>query len=396
MISIFSIVKKNDFCYAQTTMTQQTLRTNFIPFTHILLACTTTSILTALAIFYHQMVCIIPLYVIATGLCLINKKYTHLAILFLCSLFSAQIYFKIQATKKIFQAHQEFLNTACIVKATILQKQTNLLDKDQTTLILKTSSIYNEHAGTMHEPKKIVCIMTAKRALKLCEGQTLTIYKTILQQPNADSDYQTYLIKEGIWATTFITSQRILINNYCNKSLFAKSSAQFCNLLHASTINLFNPLFLGKREKSIDSITIQHQSLYWGIAHHMARSGIHLVTLFGLFMALFHYMRIQHFYRYIIGALLMLIYFEISISSISFLRALCMIMLQIISKIHKFQYSSVHALTLTTLFMIAHNPWYILFLDFQLSFGITAVIIWLFQVKWAKTVAFQPKTLIPS
>lgn len=395
-MSIFSIVKKKDFCYAQTTMIPQISHKNFIPVTYILLACTITTIATAFALFQNQIMLIIAFYVISASLCLVFKKYLHLTILFLCLLFSAQIYFKIQKTKKTFQAHQEFLNVACIIKATILQKQTNLLDKDQTTLILQTSNIYNEGAGTVHEPKKIVCIIAARRALKFCEGQTLTIYKAILQQPHPESDYQTYLIKEGIWATTFITSQKIVINNYSNKSLFAKSSAEFCALLHAKTINLFNPLFLGKREKSIDSVTIQHQSLYWGIAHHMARSGIHLVTLFGLFMALFHYMRIQHFYRYIIGAALMLIYFEISISSISFLRALCMIMLQIISKIHKFQYSSVHALTLTTLLMIAHNPWYILFLDFQLSFGITAVIIWLFQVKWAKTVAFQPKTLIPS
>ncbi|MBP6892259.1 ComEC/Rec2 family competence protein [Candidatus Babeliales bacterium] len=377
-------------------MNQQISRMNFIPLTHILLTCTITTILTALAIFQNQMIWIIPLYLCAISFCLIKKQYLQIAILFLCSLFSVQIYFKIQNTKTIFQANKNFLNVDCIVKAIIVQKQTNCLDKEQTTIILKTSNIYNEHAGTIHESKKIVCTLTARRALKFFEGQSITIYKAILQQPNSDSEYQKYLIKEGIWATTFITSEKILINNYKDRSLFAKVSDQFCALLHTNTINLFNPLFLGKREKSIESVTIQHQSLYWGIAHHMARSGIHLVTLFGLFMALFHYIRIQHFYRYIIGAALMLIYFEMSIPSISFLRALCMIMLQIISKINKFQYSSVHALTLTTLLIITYNPWYILFLDFQLSFGITAVIIWLFQAKWSKTVAFQPKTLIPS
>ena len=377
-------------------MMQQITRFSFIPLPHILLICTSTTILTALALFHHQIMCIISFYIISAGVCLSFKKYLHLAILFLCLLFSIQVYVKIQNTQQAFHAHQEFLGTPCIIKATILQKQTNLLDKDQTTFLLQTSSIHHQAAGTVCEPKKIVCMMTAKRAEKFCEGQTLTIFKAILQQPETDCDYHTYLLKEGIWATTFITSQKILISNYHNRSWFAQCSSKFCALLQKSTINLFNPLFLGKREKSIDSISIQHQSLYWGIAHHMARSGIHLVTLFGLFMALFHYARIKHFYRYIIGAALMLVYFEISISSISFLRALCMIMLQIISKIHKFQYSSVHALTLTTLFMVAYNPWYILFLDFQLSFGITAVIIWLFQAKWAKTVAFPSKTLIPS
>lgn len=390
------IAKKNNFCYDQATMAQHPTKFQFIPITHALLICTIATILSAIAIFQNQIICIPIAYTIATAACLITRKYTHLFVLTLCSLFSLQVYLKIENTKQAFHQHQEFLQVPCIIKATILQKQTNQLDKDQTTLLLQTMSIYHETSGTLRDSKTIACLMPAKRAQKFHEGQTITIFKAILQQPQTDCDYQTYMIKEGIWATTFITSQNIALSNFKNKSWFAQANFKFRTLLKTATINLFNPLFLGKREKSIESITIQHQSLYWGIAHHMARSGIHLVTLFGLFMAFFHYARIKHFYRYIFGAALMFMYFEISIASISFLRALCMITLQIISKIHKFQYSSIHALTLTTLCMITYNPWYILFLDFQLSFGITAVIIWLFQTKWAKTVAFQPKILIPS
>jgi ComEC/Rec2-related protein len=377
-------------------MITDTIRFTFIPLTHILLACTIATILTACALFHQAAVCIIISYVIIASFLVFKKKHTHLLVLLICALFSAQVYFKIQNTLQTFHEHQEFLHTPCIVKATILQKQTAQLDKDQTTLLMQTSSIFNQTAGTLKTPKKITLLMNAKRAQKFFEGQTLTIFKAILEQPKPGLDYQTYMIKEGIWATAYITTQNISITNWSNRSWFFECSTIFSTLLHASTISLFNPLFLGKREKSIDSINIQHQSLYWGIAHHMARSGIHLVTLFGLFMALFHYARIKHLYRYLICAVLMIGYFEISVPSISFLRALCMIMIQIIGKINKFQYSSVHALTLTTLFMVAYNPWYVLFLDFQLSFGITAVIIWLFQAKWSKTIAFIPKTLIPS
>ncbi len=377
-------------------MNPTTSRFHFIPITHILFICAITTILTAFAIFQNQTNLILLSYACAITLFITIKKYAHLLISILCLLFSTQIYFKIHHSKKQFEQHQEFLKKPCIVQAKILQKQTNFLDKNQTTLTLETTKIYHETAGLLRTPKKITCIAPAKRTEKLHEGQIITIFKAILEQPISSNEYQKYMIKEGVWATTFLTFQKISINNFLNRSWFEQCNSKFCTLLHATTINLFNPLFLGKREKSIETILIQHQSLYWGIAHHMARSGIHLVTLFGLFMALFHYARIKHFYRYIIGALLMFAYFEISITSVSFLRALCMIMLQMISKIHKFQYSSIHALTLTTIFMVSCNPWLILFLDFQLSFGITAVIIWLFHAKWAKTVAFQPQNLIPS
>ena len=371
-------------------------RFHFIPITHILIACTAASIATTFALFANQAMIIVFMYAIAGIVSIIRKKYSYVAVGILCSLFSLQIYFKIDYSKKTSYSDQEFLQKPCIVQATILQKQTNLLEKDQATLILQTTKIYHEFSGSLLAPKKIMCTMPAKRAERLHEGQSITIFKAMLSQPTSDNEYQQYMLKEQIWATMFLQSQKVLITNKSSISWFAKCNAQLCNALQTTTQHLFNPLFLGKREKSFESIFIQHQSLYWGIAHHMARSGIHLITLFGLFMGFFHYARIKHFYRYIIGATLMFMYFEISIASISFLRALSMIMLQIISKMHNFQYSSIHALTLTTLFMVSFNPWYVLFLDFQLSFGITAVIIWLFHAKWSKTVAFQSQTLIPS
>ncbi|OGB85881.1 hypothetical protein A3J41_00610 [candidate division TM6 bacterium RIFCSPHIGHO2_12_FULL_38_8] len=377
-------------------MTINNNRFDFIPLTHILLACTITTILSAVAIFHNLVLILTILYGATILFFMFKKKYTQCFIWLICALFSTQAYLTVQRDLKKFQEHASFLQTPCIVKGVILQKQASDLHKEQTTLLLQTFNIYNKAAGVIKASKKIVLLMPSKRAQKFLEGQTLTIFKAMLSQPKPDEEYRTYLIKEGIWATAFITSERIFINNGDNRSWFAQSSTLFAQFLHRSTINLFNPLFLGKREKTITNLSIQHQSLYWGIVHHMARSGIHLVTLFGLFMGLFHYARIKHFYRYLICGILMFGYLEISIPSLSFLRALSMIMIQIIGKMHKFQYSSVHALTLTTLFTVSYNPWCILFLDFQLSFGITAVIIWLFQRKWAKTVAFAPKIIIPS
>ena len=226
--------------------------------------------------------------------------------------------------------------------------------------------------------------MPTKRAQSLKEGQTIAIYNLRLSQPEHGCAYESYLIKENIWATAFIASNRIAIKQYATLPLHKKCFNLFTSHLNKSTASLYNPLFLGKREKNLCTISIQHNSMYWGIAHHMARSGIHLVTIFGLLMTFLHYLRVRPSYRYFLGTILSIGYFEITFPSISFIRALFMILFQMFSKMNKFTYSSIHALTLTTLIIIMHNPLQILFLDFQLSFGVTYIIIWLFRAKYAK------------
>ncbi len=369
---------------------------HFIPITHILLACTIASITTAVFIFYHHPIMPIVIYILLATLFLITKKHTQNLILIICALFSAQIFFKINTLEKSYNSYKNFLQIPTIIDAKIIQKQDSELDRDRTTLVLETSSIYNKQQGKISNPLKILVILPTKKSKNLLAGQTITIFQAKLEQPKQDSDYKAYLVKEGIWATVFITNQNIKTKESYFDSWLTRSSTLFLSSLETSTVNLFNPLFLGKREKTLDTVEIQHQSAYWGIAHHMARSGLHLATLFTMFMLFFHYIRINVLLRYIICAILIFGYAQISVASISFLRALCMIMIQIFCKLNKGQYSSVHALTLTTLLFVANNPYCILFLDFQLSFGITAVIIWLFQRKYSKIVAFQSKSLIPS
>lgn len=366
-----------------------------IPLTHVLLACTVTTLATAFALLHEHSFMVLLCYALAGIVTIKNKNKVIIIPLLACALFSLQVFFKIESINHAYGDHQNFLNKPVTLRATILQKQTAQLNKEQTTLLIQTSHIYFAPNNRLHTPKKILLLLPAKRGQRLYEGQTITIFNIKLQQPEPKSEYEAYLIKEGVWATAYATSESIRIANATNRSWYHICSTLFASYLQDATINLFNPLFLGKREKTIQTVTTQHQSLYWGIAHHMARSGIHLVTLFGLCMTLLHYARVRYFYRYLICGLLAFGYFEISVCAVSFLRAFWMILFQIISKMNGFQYSSVHALTLTTLLMVGHNPWYILFLDFQLSFGITAVIIWIFQAKWAQTIAFHRKTLVP-
>ncbi|MFA5998454.1 MAG: ComEC/Rec2 family competence protein [Candidatus Babeliales bacterium] len=367
-----------------------------VPFTQILLTITLTTIITILALFNGCWFVIPCFYATLLGYFLYKKNSSYLFILSLCLIFSIATLLKIQQQYKNYHSHENFFKKHVTLDATILQVSESSLNKEQTTLLLKTKTIYGADKQTLSLPQNILVFLPTKRAQKLKEGQEITVSKLELLQPERGCPYESYLIKENIWATASIASQTINVTKQANLPLYKKCFNLFSAHLNKSTASLYNPLFLGKREKNLSTISIQHNSMYWGIAHHMARSGIHLVTIFGLLMTTLHYARVRHSYRYLLGALLSIGYFQITFSSISFIRALLMILFQMFSKINKFTYSSVHALTMTTLMVLMYNPLQIFFLDFQLSFGVTYIIIWLFRTKYAKTVAFDQKSLVRS
>lgn len=352
-----------------------------------------TCIATSIACWYHHELAFFGLLLSSS----LIAAYFYPKTIFASScalLFAWQINQNIQTRIAEFNAHHEFLQTPVSLQATIGQKNLNFLHKDQAMLLLSNVRIEKSDHQKIFLTKNIMLLLPAPRAESFQPGYKITIDKITLAQPESTSDFFPYMLKENIWATTFVSYQKIKILNK-KQSLMCQCYAKFYLLLHPENMQLFDPLFLGKREKNINALTIQHQSTYWGIAHHMARSGIHLVTLFGLFMGIFHLMRIRHFYRYLACTLLALFYFHISIANISFTRALLMILIQMFARLHQFNYSSIHALTLTTLIIVMCNPFCIFFLDFQLSFGITAVIIWLFTRKWAKTVVLPQRNPLP-
>jgi ComEC/Rec2-related protein len=377
-------------------VTRAKINIPFIPITHVIFACTACVLLTSFALLENQMHWLYLMLGLGIATILKTKKYHYFLVLIMAVACCWHVKQRLHELEQAFHADQEFLNTPVFIKAQVLQKQCMYLDKDQATVLVQTKAIIKNKTMCLKKPKKIMVMLSLKKAQGLQPGQHITIARAKLQQPKPDQEFYRYLLKENMWASAYLTTEKIFIHNKFTHTWLTEQYEMFCALLSQSTIQLFNPLFLGKREKSLTSVNMQHQSLYWGIAHHMARSGIHLVTIFGLFMSLLHFTRIRHTYRYFLCALLATGYLGMSISSLSFLRAFYMIMMQMICKINQYAYSSTHALALTTLVIVSHNPYCIMFLDFQLSFGITAVIIWLFQRKWTKTVVLPGKNLLPS
>tara|TARA_Y100000588_G_scaffold382376_1_gene469727 strand:+ start:3035 stop:3970 length:936 start_codon:yes stop_codon:yes gene_type:complete len=287
-----------------------------------------------------------------------------------------------------YNTHQELLNKTTTISGIIKEISHNTLTKKQTTLLVQLNNIKN-HKQNILSNKYIYVFCPTSNTQEIQEDQKITLYNITLRQPPAYSNYQLYLLKENVWATTHCKQNAIYIETSNTVSFKQSIKNIISSSLETLSSNLFAPLFFGKKEKSIEGITIQHQSVYWGIAHHMARSGAHLAILFSLVMLLLHYTQMWYVTRYVICMLLLLGYASISQSSISFIRALIMILLHIICKVSLQMPSSLHILTLTTLVTIIYNPMQIFFLDFQLSFGITYIIIWLFTLKQSQTIAFQ-------
>lgn len=367
-----------------------------IPFPHIVATITVATAASIIAILSGYWMTIPALYAALLFYTLIKNK-PHLSfILILCMLFSTGAFLQIKQMRQRYNSHQELLSGPLLLQGVINQINNSSLAKDQTTILIHTTKVSSSRANPIFISENILISAPTKRTCALKEGQTIEVSNIKLTKPENGCEYESYLIKENIWATSFIASNKINILNETGLPIHKRYFNLFTSHLSKNTNSLFSPLFLGKREKNLDTIAMQHNSMYLGIAHHMARSGIHLVTIFGLLMTCLHYLRIRHSYRYFLGTILSIGYFEITYPSISFVRALFMILFQMFSKMNKFTYSSIHALTMTTLIILMYNPLQVLFLDFQLSFGVTYIIIWLFRAKYSKTVAFIPASFIRS
>jgi hypothetical protein len=359
---------------------------NQIPLTRIFLVCSAYSIISCFLIFY-KLFFILALFTATVFITnFLYQRSITLSIICLVSIIF--IFFRIQQKEYYHNLNSEFLNKEVILKGIIQNIQHTIQDKKTTTILIKSLYIYNKDAGNTTKPKYILVQLPYQRSKNLQLGQCVKFYRIKLTQPSIEQEYRTYLIKEGIWASAYVSSQNFYILKKSYITWYQKYFLRLSDYFQIITSHLYNPLFLGKKEKDNLSLEIQHQSLYWGIAHHMARSGIHLITILGLFVAVFHYIGLFHRFRFLIYAFLVLFYAYISIASISFIRSLLMILFQMFTKFHGFMYSGIHAFLLTTLIIVHYNPFNVLFLDFQLSFGITAVIIWLFYIKWHKIIAF--------
>ncbi len=363
------------------------IATNIMP-SHVLYIITATTSLTIFlnTVPYYALLLTL-LYIASISYTLYNKQLSILFVVLLSMIFSLCAAFRMNQQLSSYTSNQELLQSPVTIEGCVYRLDHSTLIKNQTTIHIKTSCIKNKKKK-LTDPQYITIFLPTKRSLHLQENQHIRIYNCKLSQPANNTKYQQYLLKEGIWAIAYCSNHTIYIIKkppYSYTQIVQKTLQN--NISHTS-FSLFNMLFLGKKEKEVSSLNAQHQCILWGIAHHTARSGAHLTILLGLLLLLLHYAQLHYILRYLFCMALLWGYALISYSSISFIRALLMSMLFILCKTCKRLPSSLHIITLVTLVIALYNPIQFFFLDFQLSFGITYMIIWLFNVKKSTTIAF--------
>lgn len=147
------------------------------------------------------------------------------------------------------------------------------------------------------------------------------------------------------------------------------------SLLSPQAFLLFSSLFLGNRSLAKEELKELNRSFQnWGISHYLARSGLHLVTFVFIWRFLLKIIPISLFAKELILLLLAFLYYLLSWSNISFIRAfLTLIFYQL--QTFSFHQSNAFYLTLSLCFLILlYNPFQLFFLDFQLSFGLTCAL----------------------
>lgn len=213
-------------------------------------------------------------------------------------------------------------------------------------------------------------------------GDMLHFYPIEIKTPKA-SEYDRYLKKEGIFASIYIpetTNIHMITHPPSENSSIHRVSKK----LEYIPSLLFNALFFGKKSSHAAYHKLKQYFNFWGIGHYLARSGLHVTLLFILILSLLSYIPLPWYAKQ--GFLLtsLGILFLYTVSSTSFIRACVFYTLSLLCNILKVQIQPLHLLNLTLLGMIIYNPYLVVFLDFQLTFLATYILMWLGYLRGIK------------
>ncbi len=265
----------------------------------------------------------------------------------------------------------------CIGTITNIQKRTKKAFKTVITL-----NVYSIERASSTSPLKATIQLHSISSPHFHVGDVIKVRSLTIKQSKNHS-FESYLFKEGICASIFLPRlQSMLLARpsislarwaYTTRKRIAKSIK---HKLSPTANALIGPLFLGQKPESASYDLIKKHCSFWGIVHYLARSGLHVVLILSAWDFLLRSLAINFFIKQIILLLLILIYHVLTVTSISFLRALITFILYKLCIVQSLSYKTLHILSLTTYAVLLYNPLQLFFLDFQLSFGLTFALAW--------------------
>lgn len=212
-----------------------------------------------------------------------------------------------------------------------------------------------------------------------------------------DEGFALYLQREGVSATSFPQKLRYKVLR-CPKFsllswLFWQRELLQINLrkkLSPKAFSLFSSLFIGNRKPVATLLALHKQNFkQWGILHHLARSGLHLVVFIMIWHYLLNVLPLPFICKHFLISFLILFYFLFSWSSLSFLRAFIIYALYKIGTLARAKVHPLHTICSACLLLLMHNPFHLFFLDFQLSFLLSFFLLWIAHVDHQRNISYN-------
>lgn len=203
------------------------------------------------------------------------------------------------------------------------------------------------------------------------------VYIKQLRVGSLDSAILTSLFKRNLIASTWSMQKIKLIyrparcfirwlynlKNNINNALKQK--------LTPTAYALFAPMFLGIK---VYNERIHNLFARWGVLYYLVRSGIHLILIFFLLEFLLRVFLIPFRVRALLMIIVSVVYAAFTWGTIPFWRALMALICVQLCHLMRLPINALHILNLIFLIVLLHNPYTLLNLDFQLSFGLTYVL----------------------
>ena len=245
-----------------------------------------------------------------------------------------------------------------------------------TELILSDVSLDNQY----HLSHSIRCLVHGSNtflpgdSLKFTGNLKQNVIQSDRCNPQKRTLAQCYMDKNNITQISSSVRQRLL---YLFPRLKELLKHRFSRLMNKQTWHLFSSLFLGLSPAYSEFESTKKQFLQWGVVHMLARSGLHIMIIIGLWSLLLALFPFGYILRQYILLACLILYKLLSWSSISFMRACLMFICAQYFTMRELPALSIYTFTLTSLIILLHNPYELFALDFQLSFSITfCILIW--------------------
>jgi competence protein ComEC len=271
---------------------------------------------------------------------------------------------------------------ACITEKTATPRSRI---KETLLLSIKKNKYHSENTYN-HYRYQILCYTESPTQLEV--DDTIELTNISLRKPKniktatSNPTFNTYLYKENIAGTFFtkelpytqIARPRLSIKRYGHN----KRNSIVAGLkrkLSPTAFKLVSCIFFGDK-KILKNNPLKDSFNFWGISHYLARSGLHVMILLLVLTFSLRPLPLHHYVKRILIILFCLIYGFLSWSSIPFFRALMIFFLCEMGAFFYRKTYTIHLLGLVCLMILTFNPFQLFFLDFQLSFLLTAALCW--------------------